>query len=162
MTSVMWIALQMSMFILFLVLVAICLTCISETLGLSKIITLLGCCLARQMAGQPLRALGLAQEKEVTTSLYSRVWLIWGSKPPKNNFYRRPLDKHVYTLGYPLQKNQARNRDAYMLSDFLLIAPHLVRAKLSCVQAVQQKNPDLQGNSPKYQQASISWGKISF
>ena len=99
----------------------------------SKIITLIGCCLARQMAGQPLRALGLAQEKEVTTSLYSRVWLIWGSKPPKNNFYRRPLDKHVYTLGYPLQKKQARNRDAYMLSDFLLIAPHLVRAKLSCV-----------------------------
>ena len=72
----------------------------------SKIITLIGCCLARQMAGQPLRALGLAQEKEVTTSLYSRVWLIWGSKPPKNNFYRRPLDKHVYTLGYPLQKNR--------------------------------------------------------
>ena len=112
---------------------SLCLTCISETLGLSKIITLLGCCLARQMAGQPLRALGLAQEKEVTTSLYSRVWLIWGSKPPKNNFYRRPLDKHVYTLGYPLQKKQARNRDSYMLSDFLLIAPHLVRAKLSCV-----------------------------
>ena len=116
-----------------MVLVAIFLLCISETLGLSKIITLIGCCIAKQMAGQPLRALGVTQEKEETTSLYSRVWLIWGSKPPKNNFYRRPLDKHVYTLGLPTAKKQARNRDAYMLSDFLLIAPHLVRAKLSCV-----------------------------
>ena len=50
--------------------------------------------------------LGQSHDKEVTASLYSRVWLIWGSKPPKNNFYRRPLDKHVYTLGYPLQKNR--------------------------------------------------------